>query len=152
MSSETLPESASPKSHHASIWSTLMAIREFGSLAASIIMVLVIANFVPQFSQWENLVNITRNFAFVGIVALGMTFVIPTRGIDLSVSSVWGMTTVIAASLMALIGQRPSRMGVQSIASLKEATEGKKIENVDTGFEVVDANNVDQFKRNSPGE
>ena len=129
-----------------------MAIREFGSLAASIIMVLVIANFVPQFSQWENLVNITRNFAFVGIVALGTTFVIPTRGIDLSVSSVWGMTTVIAASLMALIGQRPSRMGVQSIASLKEATEGKKIENVDTGFEVVDANNVDQFKRNSPGE
>ena len=62
------------------------------------------------------------------------------------------MTTVIAASLTALIGQRPYKMGVQSITSLKEATEGKKIENVDTGFDVVDASNVDQFKRNSPGE
>ena len=117
MSSETLPESASPKSHHASIWSTLVAIREFGSLAALIIMILVIANFILQFSQWENLVNITRNFAFVGIVALGMTFAILTRGIDLSVGSVRGMTTVIAASLTALIGQRPYKMGVQSITS-----------------------------------
>jgi len=32
-----------------------------------------------------------------------------------------------------------------SIISLKEATEGKKIENVDTGVDVVDASNVDQF-------
>jgi hypothetical protein len=29
--------------------------------------------------------------------------------------------------------------------SLKEATEGKKIENVDTGVDVVGARNVDQF-------
>ena len=47
--------------------------------------------------------------------------------------------------LTALIGQRPFKMGVQSIISLKEATEGKKIENVDTGVDVVDASNVDQF-------
>ena len=47
--------------------------------------------------------------------------------------------------LTALIGQRPLKMGIQSIISLKEATEGKKIENVDTGVDVVDASNVDQF-------
>ena len=47
--------------------------------------------------------------------------------------------------LTALIGQRPFKIGVQSITSLKEATEGKKIENVDTGVDVVDASNVDQF-------
>jgi ABC-type sugar transport system substrate-binding protein len=47
--------------------------------------------------------------------------------------------------LTALIGQRPFKMGVQSIVSLKEATEGEKIENVDTGVGVVDASNVDQF-------
>jgi hypothetical protein len=38
----------------------------------------------------------------------------------------------------------PFKMGVQSIISL-EATEGKKIENVDTGVDVVDASNADQF-------
>jgi ABC-type sugar transport system substrate-binding protein len=47
--------------------------------------------------------------------------------------------------LTALIGQRPFEMGVQSIVSLRGATEGKKIENVDTGVEVVDWSNVDQF-------
>ena len=33
----------------------------------------------------DNLFNITRNFSFIGIIALGMTAVIITRGIDLSV-------------------------------------------------------------------
>jgi ribose transport system permease protein len=202
MSQETLPQSVSLK-HQPSIWSKVVAIREFGSLAALVIMILVIAIFIPQFAQWENIVNITRNFAFVGIVALGMTLVILTRGIDLSVASVWGMTAVVTASLMssgwsmapailvgllaaaavgvfnglcitrlnmspfvptlaslaiarslALIithGRPISDFGpqkeacVQSIISLKEATEGKKIENVDTGVDVVDASNVDQF-------
>ena len=36
-------------------------------------------------------------------------------------------------------------MGCQSITSLDEATEGKKIENVGTGLDVVDASNVDEF-------
>jgi ribose transport system substrate-binding protein len=47
--------------------------------------------------------------------------------------------------LTALIGQRPFKMGFQSMISLKEATEAKKIVNVDTGVDVVDASNVDQF-------
>jgi ribose transport system permease protein len=203
MSAETVSQSLSSK-HQASTWSKLLAVREFGSFAALIIMILVIAIFIPQFSNWENIVNITRNFAFVGIVALGMTLVILTGGIDLSVGSVWGMTAVITASLMssgwsmapailvgllaaaavgvfnglcitrlnmspfvptlaslaiarslALIithGRPISDFGPQKEAfywigggSLKEATEGKKIESVDTGVAVVDASNVDQF-------
>ena len=38
-----------------------------------------------RFRQIENLINVTRNFSFVGIVAMGMTLVILTGGIDLSV-------------------------------------------------------------------
>ena len=34
--------------------------REAGTLAALVIMVLVIAVAIPQFRQWENVVNITR--------------------------------------------------------------------------------------------
>lgn len=63
-------------------------------------MVLIIAVSIPQFRQIENLINVTRNFSFVGIVAMGMTLVILTGGIDLSVGSVWAMTAVLAASLM----------------------------------------------------
>ena len=40
------------------------------------------------FATPQNLFNVTRNFAFVGIVALGMTVVIISGGIDLSVGSV----------------------------------------------------------------
>jgi ribose/xylose/arabinose/galactoside ABC-type transport system permease subunit len=48
--------------------------REAGTLAALILIVLVIAVANPLFRQWENVVNITRNFSFVGIVAMGMTW------------------------------------------------------------------------------
>ncbi len=88
-----------PKTHH-SLLARILAVREFGSLAALIIMVVIIAAFIPQFRQVENLINVTRNFSFVGIVAMGMTLVILTGGIDLSVGSVWAMTAVLAAFLM----------------------------------------------------
>jgi ribose transport system permease protein len=74
--------------------------REIGILGALGLMVLVLAVFVPQFRDLQNITNITRNFSFVGIVAMGMTLVILTGGIDLSVGSVWGMTAVIVAFLL----------------------------------------------------
>jgi ribose transport system permease protein len=74
--------------------------REIGILGALGCMVLVLAVFIPQFRDVQNIVNITRNFSFVGIVAMGMTLVILTGGIDLSVGSVWGMTAVIVAFLL----------------------------------------------------
>ncbi len=74
--------------------------REIGILGALGLMVLVLAVFIPQFRDLQNIINITRNFSFVGIVAMGMTLVILTGGIDLSVGSVWGMTAVVVAFLL----------------------------------------------------
>lgn len=74
--------------------------REIGILGALGLMLLVLAVFIPQFRDLQNITNITRNFSFVGIVAMGMTLVILTGGIDLSVGSVWGMTAVIVAFLL----------------------------------------------------
>jgi ribose transport system permease protein len=99
ISPQTAPEPVSPKARP-STWSKIFAMREAGTLAALVLMLLVIAVAIPQFRQWENVVNITRNFSFVGIVAMGMTLVILTGGIDLSVGSVWGMTAVLTAFLM----------------------------------------------------
>jgi ribose transport system permease protein len=78
--------------------------REIGILGALGLMLLVLAIFVPQFRDIGNITNITRNFSFVGIVAMGMTLVILTGGIDLSVGSVWGMSAVIVAFLASLAG------------------------------------------------
>ena len=48
----------------------------------------------------RNLFNITRNFAFFGIMALGMSAVIVTAGIDLSVGSLMGLTGIVTGLVM----------------------------------------------------
>src|SRR5580704_3959743 len=52
------------------------------------------------FASTENFYNITRNFAFIGIMALGMTAVIITGGIDLSVGSVMGLVAIVTGMLL----------------------------------------------------
>jgi ribose transport system permease protein len=52
------------------------------------------------FASSENFYNITRNFAFIGIMALGMTAVIITGGIDLSVGSVMGVVAIVAGLVL----------------------------------------------------
>jgi ribose transport system permease protein len=53
----------------------------------------------PQFLTGENLLNVLRQNSMPGLVALGMTFVILTGGIDLSVGSLLAVAGVVAANL-----------------------------------------------------
>ena len=53
-----------------------------------------------SFATPSNLFNITRNFTFVAVIALGMTIVIITGGIDLSVGSVLCLCSMILAVVM----------------------------------------------------
>lgn len=48
----------------------------------------------------RNLFNTTRNFAFFGIMALGMSAVICTAGIDLSVGSLMGLSGIVTGLVM----------------------------------------------------
>jgi ribose transport system permease protein len=95
------PEAAAPPESEKAVPQRIFRLpREIGILGALVLMLLVLAVFIPQFRDIQNITNITRNFSFVGIVAMGMTLVILTGGIDLSVGSVWGMTAVIVAYLV----------------------------------------------------
>ena len=58
----------------------------------------------------DNFFNVTRNFSFIGIIALGMTAVIITRGIDLSVGSVVGVSGMVTA--MVLHAGHPGGLGI----------------------------------------
>jgi ribose transport system permease protein len=61
---------------------------------------LLVAAFVtPEFYSGTNLVNVLRQAAILGIVAIGQTFVLLTGGIDLSVGGVMGMSMIIAAQV-----------------------------------------------------
>jgi len=78
----------------------------FGSFAqqqsALILLILVCVIATARYEAFltpENLLNILRQNSMLGIVALGMTFVILTSGIDLSVGALLAVGGVIAANL-----------------------------------------------------
>lgn len=56
--------------------------------------------FFPRFLSYENLENIMGQSAYIGILAVGMTFVLLTAGIDLSVGSIMYLATITAGLLM----------------------------------------------------
>lgn len=65
-----------------------------------LVFVLVIAAvFAPVFFSSGNLVNIARQAAFLGIVAIGQTIVLLVAGIDLSVGAVMGVSMVVVAEV-----------------------------------------------------
>lgn len=60
-----------------------------------VIALLLLATQTDRFLTTENLLNQGRLMAEVGLVALPMTFIIITAGIDLSVGSILGMTAIL---------------------------------------------------------
>ena len=64
-------------------------------LALAIIIAVALSLLSPYFLKTNNLLNLLDQSVVTGIVAIGMTFVILTGGIDLSVGSVVGLTGVI---------------------------------------------------------
>lgn len=71
----------------------------FWVFLAALIACLALSVLTDTFATPQNLFNVTRNFAFVAIIALGMTVVIISGGIDLSV----GSTLCISAMVLAII-------------------------------------------------
>jgi len=74
--------------------------RKVGVLAALVLLVIAASFLSDRFLTPPNLLNILRQVAIVGILAIGMTFVILTRGIDLSVGSLLGISVVFYAGLL----------------------------------------------------
>lgn len=75
--------------------------RDLGLIWVLILLCLVAVYLNPNFIRVGNLLNVGRQIALYGIVSLGMTFVILTRGIDLSVGSMVGCVAVTAAIMLA---------------------------------------------------
>jgi ribose/xylose/arabinose/galactoside ABC-type transport system permease subunit len=59
----------------------------FAPVIFLLVLVAVFSILEPGFRTSSNFLNVMRQISFVGIIAVGMTFVILTRGIDLSVGS-----------------------------------------------------------------
>jgi len=77
---------------------TLAALRH----ASSILFVLVIASFgllAPTFLRFDNALNLLIQSAPTGIVAVGMTFVLLTAGVDLSVGAIMFVAAAVAGKM-----------------------------------------------------
>ncbi len=71
-------------------------------LIALLLFIVVISFMNPEFFSICNLLNILRQTSVNAIIAVGMTFVVLTSGIDLAVGSVLAFTGAIAATLISL--------------------------------------------------
>lgn len=76
-------------------------VKQSGVLWALLALCVIASISSPYFLQADNLINIVRQMAIVGIVSIGMTFVILTAGIDLSVGSIIAVVAVVCADMLA---------------------------------------------------
>ncbi|XNQ11900.1 ribose ABC transporter permease [Lysinibacillus sp. 3P01SB] len=76
-------------------------ITKLGPLIGLFLLVIVITLLNPSFLSVNNLLNVLRQVSISALIAFGMTFVILTGGIDLSVGSTLALTGAAAASLLA---------------------------------------------------
>src|SRR5476649_2829826 len=72
----------------------------FWVFIAVVVACLLLSVSTDSFATSKNIYNITRNVTFVAIVALGMTMVIISGGIDLSVGSVLCLCSMVLAVVM----------------------------------------------------
>lgn len=75
-------------------------LRQFGTIIGLILLCAFFAILSPYFFTVSNLLNVAQQSAIIAVISVGMTFVIITAGIDLSVGSVLAFAGVTMASAL----------------------------------------------------
>src|SRR5207247_7496914 len=112
-------------------WSA--AVQRLLAFAALIVIIIVFSLASPNFLQFDNIVGILLATTVNGILALGVTFVIITAGIDLSIGTVMTLSAVMAGTF-ATVWQLPLPLAVAPglpTGRLARLVHGAAIANVD---------------------
>lgn len=75
--------------------------QDFGAMIALVLLVIGISVVSPEFRTWNNFLSLLRQSSINGLIAFGMTCVILTDAIDLSVGSVLALSTALCAGMIA---------------------------------------------------
>ncbi len=75
---------------------------EYGAFIALVLLAAVLGIISPEFRAPSNLLNLLRQASFNGLIAFGMTCVILSDGIDLSVGSVFALSAIICAEMITM--------------------------------------------------
>ena len=103
----------------------------YGALAALVLLIAANSAFTPNFFDLNNFRNILLQVAPTVLVAVGMTLVIATGGIDLSVGSVMAIASAVAATSLDW-GAGPAVLAALGAATLAGAFNGV----LSTGFRI----------------
>ena len=77
----------------------LTVMSRFGALVFLIVLCVVFAILEPAFISPINIFNVLRQVSIYGLLAIGMTFVILTGGIDLSIGSLLALAGLVGAAV-----------------------------------------------------
>ncbi len=75
---------------------------EYKAAIALVVLLIVVSSLNPYFFTWDNILVVLQQTSVNAIIAVGMTFVILTKGIDLSVGSVLALTGALCATMVSL--------------------------------------------------
>lgn len=110
-------ESQIAQSQYRSVLGRIANLQTFWVFVAAIVACAVLSFATDAFATERNLFNVARNFAFVAIIAIGMTAVIASGGIDLSV----GSTVVLSAMVISVLMEGGNSFWISAAAALGAA-------------------------------
>ena len=90
---------------HLALWrkaQSLLGSRVLIALVGLVLLSITLSLLSPHFLTTPNILNVLRQVSIIAIISVGMTYVIITGGIDLSVGSVLAISSVVMAVLMKL--------------------------------------------------
>ena len=87
--------------------------KKYGTFIVLLALVIIVSIINPKFLSMYNILNIFKQVSINGLIALGMTFVILTGGIDLSVGAILGLTGMILGLLIA--GGTPELLAIPAV-------------------------------------
>ena len=76
-------------------------LQKLGPIIGLLVIIIIISFLSPNFLSLNNILNVLRQVSINALIAFGMTFIILTGGIDLSVGSILALTGAVTAGLMA---------------------------------------------------
>ena len=94
----------------------MLSARETGVFIALVLMCLILWQTTPAFMTVRNLLNVGRQISLLGIMAVGMTFVLIAREVDLSVGSIYAFCGLITGMLLVSGWNLPISLAVGLLA------------------------------------
>jgi ribose transport system permease protein len=100
MTPQTLSKNANPATDLKARIGSIIAARETGVLLALLVICVCLTFATSSFLTVRNLLNVGRQISLLGIMAIGMTFVLVSREVDLSVGSTYAISGLVTGMLI----------------------------------------------------